>query len=41
VPVGELVGQGEGEVTERLDVLVLQRREAPEVLVGDLRAGGA
>jgi hypothetical protein len=35
------VGQGEGEVAEHLDVLVLQRREAREVLIGDLVAGGA
>jgi hypothetical protein len=39
--VGEVVGQREGEVAEDLDVLVLQRREAFEVLVGDLVAGGA
>jgi hypothetical protein len=32
------VGQGEGEVAEHLDVLVLQRREALEVLVGDGRS---
>jgi len=35
------VGQCEGEVAEHLDVLVLQRREAFEVFVGDLVAGGS
>jgi hypothetical protein len=28
-----------GEVAEHLDVFVLQRRQPPEVLVGDLMAG--
>lgn len=35
------MGHGEGEVAEYLDVLVLQRREVREVLIGDLVAGGA
>jgi hypothetical protein len=34
------VGQCEGEVAEHLDVLVLQRREPLEVIVGDLVPGG-
>ena len=38
---GESNGEREGEVAEHLDVLVLQRREAPEVFVGDLVAGGS
>jgi hypothetical protein len=41
LPVDELVRQGEGEVAKHLDVLVLQRREALEVLVGELVTGGA
>lgn len=37
----DLVGQGEGEVAEHFDVLVLERREAFEVFVGDLPAAGS
>ena len=33
--------QAEGEVAEHLDVLVLERREPPEVLVGDVVPGVA
>jgi hypothetical protein len=40
VPVDEPVGQSEGEA-EHLDVVMLQRREPPEILVGDLVPGGA
>jgi hypothetical protein len=35
------VGQREGEVAEHLDVLVLEWRDALEVLVGDRVAGGS
>ena len=38
VAAGEVVGQGEREVAEHLDVLVLQRREPPQILVRDLVA---
>jgi hypothetical protein len=38
---GEFGGEGEGEVAEHLDVLVLERGEALEVFVGDLVAGGS
>jgi hypothetical protein len=36
-----LGGEREGEVAEHLDVLVLERRDALEVFVGDLVAGSA
>jgi hypothetical protein len=36
----KLVGQREGEVAEHFDVLVLQRGETFDVLVGDVVAGG-
>ena len=38
---GEVAGEREGEVAEHLDVLVLERREALEVFVGDLETGGS
>ena len=38
---GEFGGEREGEVAEHLDVLVLERREALQIFVADLVAGGS